>query len=188
MYDYIKGKLTKITAKYIIIEAGGLGYIVNVANPYSFSDVMNQDIQVYLHQVIREDAQLLFGFHTEDEKAVFLNLISVSGIGPTTALAIIAVDDNEGLVNAIDTSNIKYLMKFPKIGKKLPNKWFWIWQENLSMFLWKMAKLLRPKRQQTSSLKKPWKLFWHLDTKQQSLRKSVSSLKAQMKQQNNTSN
>lgn len=117
MYDYIKGKLTKITAKYIIIEAGGLGYIVNVANPYSFSDVMNQDIQVYLHQVIREDAQLLFGFHTEDEKAVFLNLISVSGIGPTTALAIIAVDDNEGLVNAIDTSNIKYLMKFPKSGK-----------------------------------------------------------------------
>ena len=62
MYDYIKGKLTKITAKYIIIEAGGLGYIVNVANPYSFSDVMNQDIQVYLHQVIREDAQLLLIF------------------------------------------------------------------------------------------------------------------------------
>ena len=124
MYDYIKGKLTKITAKYIIIEAGGLGYIVNVANPYSFSDVMNQDIQVYLHQVIREDAQLLFGFHTEDEKAVFLNLISVSGIGPTTALAIIAVDDNEGLVNAIDTSNIKYLMKFPKSGKNCPTNGF----------------------------------------------------------------
>ena len=118
MYDYIKGKLTKITAKYIVIEAGGLGYIVNVANPYSFSDLVNQEVQIYLHQVIREDAQLLFGFHTEDEKAVFLNLISVSGIGPTTALAIIAVDDNEGLVNAIDTSDIKYLMKFPKIGKK----------------------------------------------------------------------
>ena len=173
MYDYIKGKLTKITAKYIVIEARGLGYIVNVANPYSFSDLMNQDIQVYLHQVIREDAQLLFGFHTEDEKAVFLNLISVSGIGPTTALAIIAVDDNEGLVNAIDTSDIKYLMKFPKIGKKTAQQ---------------MAKFLRPKRQQTSSLKKPWKLFWHLATKQQSLRKFVSSLKAQMKQQNNTSN
>lgn len=118
MYDYIKGKLTKITAKFIVVEAGGLGYIINVANPYSFSDQMNQDIQIYLHQVIREDAHLLFGFHSEDEKAVFLNLISVSGIGPTTALAIVAVDDNEGLVNAIDNSDIKYLMKFPKIGKK----------------------------------------------------------------------
>ena len=50
MYDYIKGTLVKITAKYIVIEANGLGYIVTVANPYSFSDQMNQIIQVYLHQ------------------------------------------------------------------------------------------------------------------------------------------
>lgn len=118
MYDYIKGNLTKITAKYIVLEAGGLGYIINVANPYSFSDQINQAIQIYVHHVVREDAHLLYGFHTEDEKAVFLNLISVSGIGPTSALAIIAADDNEGLVKAIDHSDVKYLMKFPKIGKK----------------------------------------------------------------------
>ncbi|MBM7641943.1 Holliday junction branch migration protein RuvA [Streptococcus loxodontisalivarius] len=118
MYDYIKGQLTKITAKFIVVEAGGLGYIINVANPYSFSDQVNQDVQIYLHQVIREDAHLLFGFHSQDEKEVFLKLISVSGIGPMTALAIVAVDDNEGLVAAIDNSDIKYLMKFPKIGKK----------------------------------------------------------------------
>lgn len=118
MYDYIKGKLSRITAKYIVVEAGGVGYIINVANPYSFSDQMNQEVTIYVHQVIRDDAHLLFGFHSEDEKDVFLNLISVSGIGPMTALAIVAVDDNEGLVHAIDTSDIKYLMKFPKIGKK----------------------------------------------------------------------
>ncbi|MGP6388515.1 Holliday junction branch migration protein RuvA [Streptococcus dysgalactiae] len=118
MYDYIKGQLTKITAKYIVVETNGLGYIINVANPYSFTDSVNQLVTIYLHQVIREDAHLLFGFHTEDEKEVFLKLISVSGIGPTTALAIVAVDDNQGLVNAIDTSDIKYLTKFPKIGKK----------------------------------------------------------------------
>ncbi|MDV5976170.1 UNVERIFIED_CONTAM: Holliday junction branch migration protein RuvA [Streptococcus canis] len=118
MYDYIKGQLTKITAKYIVVETNGLGYIINVANPYSFTDSVNQSVTIYLHQVIREDAHLLFGFHTEDEKDVFLKLISVSGIGPTTALAIVAVDDNQGLVNAIDTSDIKYLTKFPKIGKK----------------------------------------------------------------------
>lgn len=118
MYDYIKGQLTKITAKYIVVETNGMGYIINVANPYSFTDSVNQLVTIYLHQVIREDAHLLFGFHTEDEKDVFLKLISVSGIGPTTALAIVAVDDNQGLVNAIDTSDIKYLTKFPKIGKK----------------------------------------------------------------------
>lgn len=118
MYDYIKGKLTKITAKFIVVETNGLGYIIYVANPYSFSDHVNQDIQIYLHHVVREDADLLFGFHTDHEKEVFLKLISVSGIGPMTALAIVAVDDNEGLVNAIDNSDINYLMKFPKIGKK----------------------------------------------------------------------
>ncbi|MGT2925230.1 Holliday junction branch migration protein RuvA [Streptococcus caviae] len=118
MFDYIKGKLTKITAKYIVVEAHGLGYIINVANPYSFSEQMNQELKIYLHQVVREDAQLLYGFHTEDEKSVFLNLISVSGIGPTSALAIIAADDNDGLVAAIDNSDVTYLMKFPKIGKK----------------------------------------------------------------------
>ncbi|WP_242258768.1 Holliday junction branch migration protein RuvA [Streptococcus thoraltensis] len=118
MYDYIKGKLTKITAKFIVVEASGLGYIIYVANPYSFSERVNQDVQVYLHHVVREDAHLLFGFHSDEEKDVFLKLISVSGIGPMTALAIVAVDDNEGLVQAIDNSDIKYLMKFPKVGKK----------------------------------------------------------------------
>lgn len=118
MFDYIKGQLTKISAKYIVVETGGLGYIIYVANPYSFTDSVKQSVTIYLHQVIREDAQLLFGFHTEDEKNVFLKLISVSGIGPMTALAILAVDDNQGLVAAIDNSDIKYLMKFPKIGKK----------------------------------------------------------------------
>ncbi|HGD4566619.1 TPA: Holliday junction branch migration protein RuvA [Streptococcus agalactiae] len=118
MYDYIKGKLSKITAKFIVVETAGLGYMIYVANPYSFSGYVNQEVTIYLHQVIRDDAHLLFGFHTENEKEIFLNLILVSGIGPTTALAIIAVDDNEGLVSAIDNSDIKYLTKFPKIGKK----------------------------------------------------------------------
>ncbi|WP_105110236.1 Holliday junction branch migration protein RuvA [Streptococcus suis] len=118
MYDYIKGKLTKITAKYIVIEVTGIGYILHVANPYAFSGHVNQEVTVYTHQVIREDAHLLYGFMTEAEKSVFLSLISVSGIGPTTALAIIAVDDNDGLVRAIEQKNITYLTKFPKIGKK----------------------------------------------------------------------
>ena len=118
MFEYLKGRLTKITAKYIVVEVAGIGYILHVANPYRYSDSIQQDITIYTHQVIREDAHLLYGFATESEKDVFLRLISVSGIGPTTALAIIAVDDNEGLVRAINQQNITYLTKFPKIGKK----------------------------------------------------------------------
>lgn len=118
MYDYIKGLLTKITAKYIVVEVGGIGYLIHVANPYTFSNYVHQEIVVYIHQIVREDAHLLYGFQTEAEKSLFLSLISVSGIGPTTALAIIAVDDNDGLVRAIEQKNIAYLTKFPKIGKK----------------------------------------------------------------------
>ena len=118
MFDYIKGILTKITAKYIVIETMGIGYVIHVANPFRFSDKVNTETKIFLHQVIRDDAHLLYGFESESEKDIFLNLISVNGIGPMTALAIIAVDDNEGLVHAIDTQNITYLTKFPKVGKK----------------------------------------------------------------------
>ena len=82
MYEYFKGILSKITAKYIVVEVGQIGYILHVANPYAYSGQVNQEIQVFVHQVVREDAQLLYGFRTEDEKQLFLNLISVSGIGP----------------------------------------------------------------------------------------------------------
>ena len=118
MYEYLKGIITKITAKYIVLETSGIGYILHVANPYAYSGQVNQEAQIYVHQVVREDAHLLYGFRSEDEKKLFLSLISVSGIGPVSALAIIAADDNAGLVQAIETKNITYLTKFPKIGKK----------------------------------------------------------------------
>ena len=118
MYEYFKGIISKITAKYIVLEVNSIGYILHVANPYAYSGRLHQEGKVYVHQVVREDAELLYGFATEDEKQLFLSLISVSGIGPVSALAIIAADDNAGLVQAIEQKNITYLTKFPKIGKK----------------------------------------------------------------------
>ena len=118
MYEYFKGIISKITAKYIVLEVNSIGYILHVANPYAYSSLVNQETQIYVHQVVREDAELLYGFATEEEKQLFLSLISVSGIGPVSALAIIAADDNAGLVQAIEQKNITYLTKFPKIGKK----------------------------------------------------------------------
>ena len=118
MYEYIKRILTKITAKYIVVETAGIGYLFACGQSLCLLWKMNQEVQVYLHQVVREDAHLLYGFATEEEKQLFLNLISVSGIGPVSALAIIAADDNAGLVQAIESKNITYLTEFPKIGKK----------------------------------------------------------------------
>ena len=118
MYEYFKGIISKITAKYIVLEVNSIGYILHVANPYAYSGQLHQEAKVYVHQVVREDAELLYGFATKEEKHLFLSLISVSGIGPVSALAIIAADDNAGLVQAIEQKNITYLTKFPKIGKK----------------------------------------------------------------------
>ena len=118
MYEYFKGIISKITAKDIVLEVNAIGYILHVANPYAYSGRLHQEAKVYVHQVVREDAELLYGFATEEEKQLFLSLISVSGIGPVSALAIIAADDNAGLVQAIEQKNITYLTKFPKIGKK----------------------------------------------------------------------
>lgn len=118
MYEYFNGKLTKITPTYIVIEVNQIGYLINVANPYAWTALTNTEVKIYVHQVIREDAHTLYGFVNEAEKALFLRLISVSGIGPKSALAIIAASDNEGLINAIDNNDIKYLTKFPGVGKK----------------------------------------------------------------------
>ncbi|QPS70765.1 Holliday junction branch migration protein RuvA [Lactococcus garvieae] len=118
MYEYFQGQLVKITPTYIVVDVAHVGYLINVANPYAWSNRMNQEIKIYVHQVIREDAHTLYGFTDQAEKALFLRLISVSGIGPKSALAIIAADDNAGLVNAIDSSDTKYLTKFPGVGKK----------------------------------------------------------------------
>ena len=169
MYEYIKGILTKITAKYIVVETAGIGYLLHVANPYAYSGKMNQEVQVYLHQVVREDAHLLYGFATEEEKQLFLNLISVSGIGPVSALAIIAADDNAGLVQAIESKNITYLTKFPKIGKKTAQQMVLDLEGKINP---------KPKLQKkTKPLKKLWKPCWHWATRQRNLRKSRNSLK-----------
>ncbi|AYG01291.1 Holliday junction branch migration protein RuvA [Lactococcus allomyrinae] len=118
MFEYLNGKLVKISPTHIVVDVQGVGYLVSVANPYAWSATMNTEIKVFVHQVIREDAHTLYGFINESEKSLFLRLISVSGIGPKSALAIIAASDNEGLINAIDSNDIKYLTKFPGVGKK----------------------------------------------------------------------
>ncbi|MBF0805482.1 MULTISPECIES: Holliday junction branch migration protein RuvA [unclassified Streptococcus] len=118
MFEYMKGQLTKIRTNALVLEVSGIGYLIHVANPYAYSGQVNQELTLYLYQAVREDAHTLYGFRDEAEKELFLHLISVSGIGPTSALAIIAADDHEGLVQAISEKNSTYLTKFPKIGKK----------------------------------------------------------------------
>lgn len=118
MFDYIIGRVTAITPAYIVLENHGIGYQIAMGNPYRLSSQMEKEVKIYVHQVIREDAHLLYGFQTPEEKMLFLRLISVSGIGPKSGLAIMANDDHTGMVNAIESGNVTFLVKFPGVGKK----------------------------------------------------------------------
>jgi Holliday junction DNA helicase RuvA len=116
MYGYIIGRVTKITPKYIIQENNGIGYILIAPNPYNFK--LNEDYKIYTYQYVREDQNDLYGFLSDDEKELFLKLISVSGIGPKRALSILASGSVSEVIRAIESRNDAYLRKFPGIGIK----------------------------------------------------------------------
>ena len=118
MYDYFIGQIVEITPYYIVVEVNHIGYLIQVANPYAFSARLNTEAKIFIHQVVREDNESLYGFKSMADKELFLKLIAVTGIGPKSALAILAAEDNDGLLFAIQNNDIKYLMKFPGVGKK----------------------------------------------------------------------
>lgn len=117
MYGYIKGIVTEIESSYIILENNNIGYLIYVANPYSFQ--IDNEYKVYIYTQIKEDEHLLYGFKEKEEKDLFLKLISVKGLGCKMALPILATGSISGIADAIDRENILYLKKFPKIGDKV---------------------------------------------------------------------
>ncbi len=118
MYEYLIGTITQVFPAYIVVENNGIGYLINVANPFRFKADENKQEKIYLHQVVRENEIALYGFSDFNEKQLFLKLISVSGIGPKSALAILANEDHNGFVSAVNNDDDAYLTKFPGIGKK----------------------------------------------------------------------
>ncbi len=115
MFSYFEGKLTNTLPSQIVYQVAGIGYLINVANAYSFDPLIDR---VYIYQHVREAEISLYGFKTIDEKNMFLDLISVTGIGPKTALAILASSEPMFIRSAIAAEDQTYLQKFPKIGKK----------------------------------------------------------------------
>ncbi|MCR1862972.1 Holliday junction branch migration protein RuvA [Limosilactobacillus reuteri] len=118
MYEYLTGLVTVVAPQYIVVDVNGIGYKLLVANPYRYQEDRTKKVQVYVYQAVREDNISLFGFTDQNEKNLFMQLINVSGIGPKSALAILANPDHQGLVDAITNNNVSYLTKFPGIGKK----------------------------------------------------------------------
>lgn len=117
MYGYISGIVKDIEANYVILDNNGIGYQIYVPNPYSF--MKDNSYTIYTYTKIAEDEQSLYGFKTREEKELFLKLISVKGLGPKMALPMLATGSISLLEEAIETENINYLKKFPKIGDKV---------------------------------------------------------------------
>lgn len=116
MYEYLRGKITAVTPAYIVVEVAGIGFLVYAANPFKFQ--VGSLKKVFVYQAVRENDISLYGFAEKREKDLFVKLLNVSGIGPKSALAILAADDINGLLTAISSNNIAYLTKFPGVGKK----------------------------------------------------------------------
>ncbi|WP_100488700.1 Holliday junction branch migration protein RuvA [Sporolactobacillus pectinivorans] len=118
MFDYISGLLSYLSGNGIVIEQSGIGYKIVCANPFSYQPLMNQDTKVYIYQYVREDAMILYGFKTREERELFVRLLTVSGIGPKNALAVLASGDPDEIIQAIEAEDNRYLTRFPGIGKK----------------------------------------------------------------------
>ena len=118
MFDYIKGTLVEMTEVSAIIDINGVGYDIICANPFDFERLVGESVKIYTHFHVREDAQILYGFKSRDEKTLFKKILNVSGIGPKGALSIVGQGEVDLFVQAIEEENEKYLTGFPGVGKK----------------------------------------------------------------------
>jgi len=118
MYEYLQGKLTEINPAYAVIDAGGIGYILNITlNTYTKINALEQ-CKLYAHQVVREDAHVLFGFADLEERELFRQLISVSGVGPNTARLLLSSLNVSELKDAIVSGRVGVLKSVKGIGEK----------------------------------------------------------------------
>jgi Holliday junction DNA helicase RuvA len=118
MIEYIKGNIAELTPTTTVIDCNGLGYAVNISlNTYSAIQGKGQ-CKLYIYENIREDAYVLYGFFDKQEREVFLQLISISGIGGNTARMIVSALSPVELYNAISSENITLLKAIKGVGLK----------------------------------------------------------------------
>ena len=123
MYDYISGKLVNKNLDYVCIDINGLAYICHIPfKTYENLVDINDNEKLYVHLHIKEDAFTLYGFKTTDERKLFRLFISVSGIGPKIAIAILSVFTPSEIKNIILNEDYKFLSKVNGLGVKKAQK------------------------------------------------------------------
>lgn len=118
MYEYIQGILVEATPTYAVVDCGGVGYYIHISiNTYSNISAQ-KEVLLYIHQIVREDAHLLYGFFSKEERTVFRQLISVSGVGANTASVMLSSMTVNEIVGAIQTDNVNAIKSVKGIGLK----------------------------------------------------------------------
>lgn len=118
MIAYLDGKITYKTPTHIYLECNGVGYLVNISLATYSGIEKAKEVKLFTHLVVREDAHVLYGFFTEEEKAMFLHLTSVSGVGPNTARLVLSSMSTHELQRAIIQGDVRLIQSIKGIGPK----------------------------------------------------------------------
>ena len=122
MYEYIKGSVAEVAPAYAVIDAGGVGYYLHISLETYAAIEHDTETKLYVHYVVREDAQLLYGFSTKAERELFRLLISVSGVGGNTARMILSTYSPRELQGIITAGNAVLLKNVKGLGLKTAQK------------------------------------------------------------------
>lgn len=118
MFDFIEGMVVRCTPQGVVIAAGGIGYSMITTRYTQARCTPGKSQRVYVHLSVRDDGLTLFGFINEQERAMFLKLIAISGVGPKLGVAVLSSMEPGELAAAIALSDAKALVGIPGIGKK----------------------------------------------------------------------
>ena len=118
MIHHLNGRLVEKTPTYAVIECGGVGYQVHISLTTFERIGSNENIVLHTHMVVREDAQLLYGFSHPEERELFLLLIGVSGVGANTARMVLSAMDPETARQSIQTGDVDAMKSVKGIGAK----------------------------------------------------------------------
>lgn len=118
MINHLNGKLIEKHPSHLIVECGGVGYFVNISLNTFEKIPNNEAIKIFIHLAIREDAHVMYGFAEESERVMFRQLVSVSGIGPSTAVVILSALGPHQLKEALLNEEVSLLQTIKGIGGK----------------------------------------------------------------------
>lgn len=120
MIGYLRGKIIEVLNDTALIDVQGVGYEIHASSNtlIDLQSLLGKDIIVWIHTHVREDALNLFGFHSKEEKNLFLSLLKVNGVGPKMALSILSGGRPAQIQEMIEAGNAKGLSGLPKVGKK----------------------------------------------------------------------